>query len=136
MTKKIFCIFIVMLLIATTYSVVGTININDTDAVEKRNLVEYDEKKYTLDDLDDPDYWGETIGDDDSEREIEISVDGGTTFKSFFRVIDAWGTTLRYDYYDELEVPLVAVAGKKTFPVITSAGPDKKFGTPDDISNK
>jgi prepilin-type N-terminal cleavage/methylation domain-containing protein len=64
------------------------------------------------------------------------------------RVVDAWGTTLHYDYYDEMALnglfpvnstPQSATAmswvvdSKKTFPVITSAGPDRLFNTSDDI---
>jgi len=59
------------------------------------------------------------------------------------RVIDPWGTTLRYDYYPDwpdysviltwLEYLDFAGKSKRTFPVIISAGPDRKFGTPDDI---
>jgi len=41
-------------------------------------------------------------------------------------VLDAWGIPLDYRY----------VAGTNTFPVITSAGPDKNFGSADDITNK
>jgi len=48
------------------------------------------------------------------------------------RVIDPWGEALRYDYYDDEDDP----ENKRTFPVITSAGPDKKFGTDDDITNR
>jgi len=51
------------------------------------------------------------------------------------RVLDPWGTTLRYDYYDE-SIPPPDPDEAKTFPVITSAGPDKKFGTDDDITNR
>jgi type II secretory pathway pseudopilin PulG len=40
------------------------------------------------------------------------------------RFIDAWGTSIRYEY-----LPGAA------FPVLTSAGPDKQFGTADDIVN-
>jgi len=60
----------------------------------------------------------------------------------FLRVVDAWDTTLRYDYYNEQLPPLDAFEfdimrdTKRTFPLITSAGPDKRFGTSDDISNK
>ena len=65
------------------------------------------------------------------------------------RVVDAWGTTLHYDYYDEFALNSLfpadpantlwvqamnwVVGSKKTFPVITSAGPDRLFGTSDDI---
>lgn len=41
------------------------------------------------------------------------------------RYIDAWGTSLQYVY------PAGAA-----FPVLTSAGPDRIFGTPDDVTNK
>jgi len=40
------------------------------------------------------------------------------------RFVDAWGNTLRYRYTKDA-----------TFCVITSAGPDKNFGTADDITN-
>jgi len=51
------------------------------------------------------------------------------------RFIDPWGTALRYRYY-EVDGGMVPIpATKKTFPVITSAGPDKTFDTSDDISN-
>jgi prepilin-type N-terminal cleavage/methylation domain-containing protein len=52
------------------------------------------------------------------------------------RFIDPWKMTLRYDYYD-VDTSLLPITGtKKTFPVVTSAGPDKQFGTNDDIVNK
>ena len=67
---------------------------------------------------------------------VEISV-GGRPAWPFLRVVDPWGTTLRYDYYDERVLDLVLrYQGRKTFPVITSAGPDKVFNTPDDISSR
>jgi prepilin-type N-terminal cleavage/methylation domain-containing protein len=53
-----------------------------------------------------------------------------------FRVIDPWGQTLRYDYYDENLGPVSRKESAKTFPLITSAGPDKIFGTADDISSR
>ncbi|MFZ0033670.1 MAG: type II secretion system protein [Sedimentisphaerales bacterium] len=58
------------------------------------------------------------------------------------RFIDPWGTTLRYDYYDAKPPnhSLIDIQNmeksKKTFPVITSAGPDKIFGTADDIKSR
>jgi len=53
------------------------------------------------------------------------------------RIIDPWGKTLRYDYYNEWEInPVVRDEGKRNFPVITSAGPDKIFGTADDITSR
>jgi prepilin-type N-terminal cleavage/methylation domain-containing protein len=63
----------------------------------------------------------------------------------FTRIIDPWGKTLRYDYYPEYRDYILAYptgnyllyrdSAKRTFPVITSAGPDKQFDTADDISN-
>ena len=58
------------------------------------------------------------------------------------RVIDPWGRTLRYDYYEEQEPPLTASDiedmqdSKRSFPLITSAGPDGIFGNSDDITNR
>ena len=71
-------------------------------------------------------------------RIITITYPGGSTKEyPLFRIIDPWGTTLKYDYYDELEPdPILRMRGKKSFPVITSAGPDKKFGNTDDISSR
>ena len=63
--------------------------------------------------------------------QITIGSIEGARIYPLFRVLDPWGTTLRYDYYDE-----DAPEDKRTFPLITSAGPDKKFGTDDDITNR
>jgi prepilin-type N-terminal cleavage/methylation domain-containing protein len=55
----------------------------------------------------------------------------------FMRVIDPWKMPLRYDYYGKLPLSIFPdLAAKRTFPVITSAGPDKKFDTSDDIINR
>jgi prepilin-type N-terminal cleavage/methylation domain-containing protein len=65
------------------------------------------------------------------------------------RIVDPWKKPLRYDYYPDFADYLVAYpagtwtnnylgyrdSAKKTFPVITSAGPDGQFDTADDISN-
>ena len=60
---------------------------------------------------------------------------GITKVYPLLRIIDPWGTTLRYDYYYEQIFP-PDPRQKRTFPVITSAGPDKTFGTADDISSR
>jgi prepilin-type N-terminal cleavage/methylation domain-containing protein len=53
------------------------------------------------------------------------------------RIADPWGTTLRYDYYDENENnPDDREKSKRSFPLITSAGPDGIFGNSDDITNR
>jgi prepilin-type N-terminal cleavage/methylation domain-containing protein len=75
---------------------------------------------------------------------MEITVGSGVDAKVYllFRVIDPWGGTLRYDYYDEKPPPHSPSdiedmeKSRKTFPVITSAGPDKEFGSADDIRNR
>jgi len=67
---------------------------------------------------------------------IEISIDDGP-FSPLLRIVDPWGTTLRYDYYNEMEPnPILRQKGRKTFPVIISAGPDGRFNTADDMSNR
>lgn len=67
-------------------------------------------------------------------RRIMITYPSGST-KDYplLRIIDPWGTTLKYDYYDEV---FPDPRSRRTFPVITSAGPDKKFGNIDDISSR
>ncbi len=71
--------------------------------------------------------------EDDYGNKMKVTIDGREYL--LLRVIDPWGTTLHYDYYNE-EVFPVTPYYKRTFPVITSAGPDKTFGTADDISSK
>ncbi|MHC4284297.1 MAG: type II secretion system protein [Planctomycetota bacterium] len=74
------------------------------------------------------------LGDDKQPRIITITYPGGSTKEyPLFRIIDPWGTTLRYKYYDNMTLD---PRSKLTFPVIISAGPDKKFGNTDDISSR
>jgi prepilin-type N-terminal cleavage/methylation domain-containing protein len=76
------------------------------------------------------------LGSDGKSMEIEIKIDGDFKYP-LFRVIDPWGTTLRYDYYSyETGSYANRMNSRKTFPVITSAGPDKEFGTADDITSR
>ncbi|MEN6307378.1 MAG: prepilin-type N-terminal cleavage/methylation domain-containing protein [Anaerohalosphaeraceae bacterium] len=49
---------------------------------------------------------------------------GGVTY-DVPRFIDAWGMSLQYEYMDQY-----------AFPKIMSAGPDKVFGTTDDLGNR
>ncbi len=66
---------------------------------------------------------------------VTIAIDQGPP-ESLVRVVDPWGTTLRYDYYEVRPTDLVPlVETKRTFPVLISAGPDRVFGTGDDISS-
>jgi prepilin-type N-terminal cleavage/methylation domain-containing protein len=75
-------------------------------------------------------------GSDGEDTTIEI--DG--KFYPLLRVIDPWRETLRYSYYDngkEGSSPSEPNPGSpRAFPVITSAGPDKEFGTADDITSR
>lgn len=51
---------------------------------------------------------------------------------SLLRILDPWGTALRYRYDYDYTSP----EDKWTFPVITSAGADRVFGTGDDIAGR
>ena len=74
------------------------------------------------------------IGVDTQPRNISVTYPNGSMKEyPLLRIIDSWGTTLKYDYYDEVTLN---PRSKRTFPVITSAGPDKKFGNTDDISSR
>lgn len=76
------------------------------------------------------------ITNEDSNKQ-PMNIDIGGKVYPLLRVIDPWGKALRYDYYNEWEIdPILRQKGKRTFPVITSAGPDKKFGTADDIGSR
>jgi prepilin-type N-terminal cleavage/methylation domain-containing protein len=81
----------------------------------------------------------------DNATQITININFGATSQTlpFTRIVDPWGTPLRYDYYPEFadysgtwpNYLIYRDSAKRTFPVITSAGPDKKFDTADDITN-
>ena len=76
------------------------------------------------------------LGFDKQPLNITVTYPSGSVkIYSIFRIIDPWGTTLKYDYYDEVLIP-PDPRQKRTFPVITSAGPDKQFGNTDDISSR
>lgn len=64
---------------------------------------------------------------------ITIARGSGDRTYPLYRIMDPWGKALHYDYYDE-DDPKPDEA--RTFPVVTSAGPDGEFGTRDDISNR
>jgi prepilin-type N-terminal cleavage/methylation domain-containing protein len=66
-----------------------------------------------------------------------------------FRVVDPWGTALRYDCYQDWDDYHIDHPGstwgayiayikdnRRHFPLVTSAGPDKKFDTDDDIRSR
>jgi prepilin-type N-terminal cleavage/methylation domain-containing protein len=67
---------------------------------------------------------------DTANADMTINIDGvAAQTYPFFRIVDPWGTPLRYS---RLGYP----TNMTNFPRIESAGPDKVFGTPDDIVNK
>lgn len=73
---------------------------------------------------------------------MKITIGSGADEKKYplFRVIDPWGETLRYSYYEnDEEGPSSSEPERnspRAFPVITSAGPDKEFGSADDITSR
>lgn len=84
--------------------------------------------------------------DCDDGSPMNIDIDGEKY--PLLRIVDAWGTTLHYSYYyddryenqhpeEELREPDYFGDGDmRPFPVVTSAGLDKEFGTEDDITNR
>jgi prepilin-type N-terminal cleavage/methylation domain-containing protein len=87
-------------------------------------------------------------GSDGSAINISINIGGVVTTLPFLRINDPWKMPLNYDYYPDLEDYQAEYPSatweqyveyrnraKLTFPVITSAGADKRFGTNDDIIN-
>ena len=89
------------------------------------------ECRSTLDKID-----GSLITNEGSDKQpMSITVD--TRSYPLLRIIDPWGETLRYDYYNEDVLdPVLRSKTKRNFPVITSAGPDKTFNTGDDITSR
>ena len=75
------------------------------------------------------------IGRGGQAMNITIGIVPNDRTYPLYRFVDAWGTTLRYDYYDEWAAIATRNEGKRSFPLIISAGPDKVFDTVDDIKN-
>jgi len=87
----------------------------------------------------------------DKTSEITITITTPTITKvlPLTRFIDPWGKSLRYDYYAEYNDYYLETgkpwtpdyinyinANKLSFPIVTSAGPDRNFDTADDIINR
>lgn len=93
------------------------------------------ESKKTLDKIEES-----LISNEDFNKQPMSITVGGRVYP-LLRIIDPWDMPLRYDYYVQ-PFPFIPPqlnimqASKRTFPVITSAGPDKIFGTADDISGR
>ncbi len=73
---------------------------------------------------------------DKNGNEMFITITRGGKDRTYplYRIIDTWSKALHYDYYENELSPDPKTA--KTFPVITSAGPDGEFGTADDITSR
>jgi len=71
---------------------------------------------------------------DSSGNRLKITIDDGQQRLVYplLHFIDPWGTSLRYSYCDDLSDP----ATRRNFPLLVSAGPDRLFGTADDVTNK
>ncbi len=70
------------------------------------------------------------------KREMKIWI--GNKEYPLQRIIDPWGKTIRYSYYrNSREISNEPPEDeRRNFPIITSAGPDRIFGTADDITNR
>jgi prepilin-type N-terminal cleavage/methylation domain-containing protein len=68
--------------------------------------------------------------EDENGQQMVLNIAGELV--SLLRVIDPWGRSLHYDYYDEITGNHRT---RRSFPVITSAGPDGQFGAWDDATS-
>jgi prepilin-type N-terminal cleavage/methylation domain-containing protein len=77
-----------------------------------------------------------------SKNPVYIELGGNGIKYPFNKFIDPWGTPLRYDFYINIAEQTAALTYAQrtdtilTFPLITSAGPDRVFGTGDDIKSR
>ena len=68
---------------------------------------------------------------------VQMTINVNGRIRPLTRIVDPWEKSLRYDYYTEVALPAFPDPDtKKTFPIITSAGPDGQFDTADDIINR
>jgi prepilin-type N-terminal cleavage/methylation domain len=118
---------------ATTVAIVGVNDPNYSGSeVLYFFLSQVPESRQTLDKIDKALITNKT-GKNGSAMILTID----STSYSLYGIIDPWKTPLRYDYYYE-GAPTVAdmVKTKRAFPVLTSAGSDRTFGTNDDIKSR
>ncbi|MHC4759354.1 MAG: prepilin-type N-terminal cleavage/methylation domain-containing protein [Planctomycetota bacterium] len=86
--------------------------------------------------------------EDESGQQMQIFLGIGVQQKinTLMRILDPWGTTLRYDYYEDWNdyrrinnnpsnYHEFITNNKRTFPVLISAGPDRKWDTGDEIKS-
>jgi len=84
-----------------------------------------------------------SAGMDGESMRLEIPLPPPTV-KTYplYRIVDPWGQTLRYSYYENPVEILDGIENEplmdspRSFPVITSSGPDRIFGTNDDIKSR
>ncbi|UCC22499.1 MAG: type II secretion system protein [Planctomycetota bacterium] len=96
----------------------------------------------TLDKIHRPDKGGivKSLITNKDARGSDLQIEVDNRISPLLRVIDPWGRALRYDYYENETEGTLSWArrggSKRSFPLITSAGPDGIFGNSDDITNK
>jgi prepilin-type N-terminal cleavage/methylation domain-containing protein len=140
--------FSVDMLQTTLVNALGAVSVSITGGIHNPNfsgsevlyllLSRIPECKETLEKID-----SSLITDKDSlGNQMKIAIDDQQY--PLLRIVDPWfergktaktGKSLRYDYYDEKITP-PNPREKRSFPIITSAGPDGIFNTNDDISSK
>jgi prepilin-type N-terminal cleavage/methylation domain-containing protein len=80
------------------------------------------------------------LSDENTSRKMNVTLASALDpQRDYFliRINDPWGEALRYDYYDEsLSDYSDRQDTVKNFPMLKSAGPDKIFGTADDITSR
>ena len=77
------------------------------------------------------------VSDHDGDEQY-MTIDINNREYPWLRILDPWGTPLRYDYYHD-DTGLNYAQREQTirsFPLVISAGPDKDFDTTDDITNR
>jgi prepilin-type N-terminal cleavage/methylation domain-containing protein len=94
-------------------------------------LCEVPDCRTTLDKID------KSLKTDLDNNKVQMTININGRIRPLTRIIDPWEKSLRYDYYDEVVLPSFPDEDtKKTFPIVTSAGPDGIFDTADDIINR
>jgi prepilin-type N-terminal cleavage/methylation domain-containing protein len=76
------------------------------------------------------------LDDNGNVMNIQLTRNGTMREYAFFTIRDPWGKALSYDYYRQNDNVAAWSIARRSFPVVTSAGPDGNFGTSDDITNR
>jgi type II secretory pathway pseudopilin PulG len=67
---------------------------------------------------------------------IDLGPVGNQKLTNVIRIIDPWETPFKYTRYRSTESTATLKTENKNFPLIESAGPDRKFHTVDDITSR